>query len=73
MENLIEITDELAAMGIYSVVHIKDDDGDWIFVNGESGYSTEHYTPEEAVADYLTPEAEEARLNLFYRANGFWD
>lgn len=43
------------------------------WINGDTGYDLEHWTKEEAIADYQSEEAELQDKLDFMRAYGFYD
>lgn len=45
----------------------------WLSINGDTDYSLNEWTKEEARKDYLSPESETQRQIDFMRANGFYD
>lgn len=59
---------------IYYTDEYTDENGkQWLSINGDTHYPLDQWSKEEAIEDYLSPEAEEKRQEFFYRAWGFYD
>lgn len=59
---------------IYYESEYEDEHGvKWLSINGDTHYSLEDWSKEEARADYLSPESETERTIDNMRAWGFYD
>lgn len=59
---------------IYYENTYTDENGiEWLSINGDTDYSLDKWTKEEARKDYLSSESEIERQVDFMRAYGFYD
>ena len=71
--DVIKPTPEQQKAGLYRVDRRKDMNGEWIVINGDTLDPVDRWTPEKAIADFLSAEHKEADINAHYRAWGYWD
>ena len=57
----------------YENIYTDENGVEWLSINGDTDYSLDKWTKEEARKDYLSPESEIERQVDFMRSYGFYD